>query len=122
VIASGETPDAILTIIEESEREGKFYPTVGTYFPPQEHRIRDRKWWILNGLASFGEIYIDAGAFKAIKDKNSLFAPGIVKVCDLLSDRVPRCLEHSIHSKLLLSVLLRYAKELQKTSWSILNV
>lgn len=83
MIASGETPHNILQIIEESEKcdqSKPFHPSVGTYFAPLSKPLANRKWWILNGLASFGEVYIDAGALVALKHKNSLFASGIVRV------------------------------------------
>lgn len=73
----------MLQIVEEAAAHfgpGPFIPSVGTIFSPKPNPITDRKWWILNGLASYGEVYIDAGAVVALKHKNSLFASGIVKV------------------------------------------
>jgi len=58
-----------------------FEPTIGTHFLPKPNPMVDRKWWILHGLATYGTITIDSGAFDAIvNEKSSLFAAGITKV------------------------------------------
>ncbi|KAI8924321.1 Aspartate/glutamate/uridylate kinase [Entophlyctis helioformis] len=90
VISIGSKPNLILDIIGEiqAHRDAAaenpalpFEPTIGTHFLPQTDRMVDRKWWIRHGLAPAGDIYIDAGAVRAIaKQKSSLFAAGITGI------------------------------------------
>lgn len=51
-----------------------------TRFLPIAHPIRDRHFWILNGLAPHGTIFIDHGAWHALSDKAGLLPVGIVDV------------------------------------------
>ncbi|NLI30673.1 MAG: glutamate 5-kinase [Nitrospiraceae bacterium] len=53
----------------------------GTTFLPQEHRISSRKGWIAYAVKSAGEMLLDDGAVKALKNGGkSLLPSGIVRV------------------------------------------
>ncbi|KAJ3389393.1 hypothetical protein HDU92_001079 [Lobulomyces angularis] len=86
VILISTAPEQIGIFINEFTEHNKtnstenFIPSVGTLFAPKSNPLQDRKWWILNGLASYGKIFLDAGAVSALKNKNSLFATGVIKV------------------------------------------
>ena len=54
---------------------------VGTHFLPSSSPLKAHKKWIAHGLAPEGEVVIDAGATRAILEKKSLFAPGVVGIC-----------------------------------------
>jgi glutamate 5-kinase len=49
-----------------------------TVFLPSTSPIRDRTFWILHGLAPKGTIFIDEGAYHALRNKSSLLPVGIV--------------------------------------------
>ncbi|KUI65594.1 Glutamate 5-kinase [Cytospora mali] len=49
-----------------------------TRFLPSQHPIRDRSFWILHGLKPHGDIYIDAGCYKALLNKAGLLPVGVV--------------------------------------------
>ncbi|ROW12673.1 hypothetical protein VMCG_00579 [Cytospora schulzeri] len=49
-----------------------------TRFLPSPHPIRDRSFWILHGLKPHGDIYIDAGCYKALLNKAGLLPVGVV--------------------------------------------
>jgi len=51
-----------------------------TRFTPSAQPIRDRRFWLLHGLAAHGTIYIDAGAQKALEEKAGLLPVGVVDV------------------------------------------
>lgn len=51
-----------------------------TRFTPSAQPIRDRRFWLLHGLAAHGTIYIDAGAQKALSEKAGLLPVGVVDV------------------------------------------
>lgn len=51
-----------------------------TRFPPMEHPMQSRSFWILYGLTPHGTIYIDQGACGALQKKASLLPAGIVGV------------------------------------------
>ncbi len=51
-----------------------------TRFTPSKHPIRDRRFWLLHGLAAHGTIYIDSGAERALTSKAGLLPVGIVDV------------------------------------------
>ncbi|KAJ3129547.1 Integrator complex subunit 11 [Nowakowskiella sp. JEL0407] len=105
IISNGKYPERIIQILNESKHHKsqletynasialaksqgkevvndppKFEPTIGTTFLAKPNPMIDRKWWILHGLASYGKIYIDEGAVKAVSRHSSLFAAGIVRV------------------------------------------
>jgi glutamate 5-kinase len=100
VISIGSAPQLIPMIIDEIEQMetaqaagSLFEPTIGTHFLAKLNPQQDRYWWILNGLAPAGILYLDAGAVNAIsrKDKGSLFAAGIKRVEGLFSAQ--QCVE-----------------------------
>lgn len=51
-----------------------------TRFIPSVQPIRDRYFWLLNGLVPHGTIFIDAGAHRALSQKAGLLPAGIVDV------------------------------------------
>lgn len=51
-----------------------------TRFTPNKYPIRDRRFWLLHGLAAHGTVYIDAGAEKALTSKAGLLPVGVVDV------------------------------------------
>jgi glutamate 5-kinase len=53
-------------------------PPLHTRFIPSGHRLRDRRFWVLHGLAPRGTIYIDAGAHKALVSKAGLLPVGVI--------------------------------------------
>jgi len=72
VIIMGNDPENITRVLNKED--------LGTIFKAQQKTIADRKWWIRHGLHSFGKIYLDTGAFNAVRKNNSLFAVWITKV------------------------------------------
>jgi glutamate 5-kinase len=73
VIATGQMPEVIGRLAEGDR--------IGTRFPALATPLESRKRWILAGPPPHGEIHIDAGAVKAVKDKGSSLLPkGIVRV------------------------------------------
>jgi glutamate 5-kinase len=77
VISIGSDPKRILGIIDSFEKEKIVQQ--GTIFVGKEKPTTDRKWW-MHGLATYGELEIDNGAAAAIKNNQSLFAAGIVRI------------------------------------------
>ena len=55
-------------------------PPLHTRFLPDPHPIRDRRFWLLHGLAAHGTIFIDEGAHRALVSKAGLLPVGIVNV------------------------------------------
>ena len=55
-------------------------PPLHTRFLPDPHPIRDRRFWLLHGLAPHGTIYIDEGAHRALLGKAGLLPVGVVDV------------------------------------------
>ncbi|MCJ1249944.1 hypothetical protein MMC30_007170 [Trapelia coarctata] len=55
-------------------------PPRHTRFLPDPHPIRDRRFWLLHGLAPYGTIYIDEGAHRALMAKAGLLPVGVVDV------------------------------------------
>lgn len=51
-----------------------------TRFTPNPHPIRDRTFWILNGLAPHGTVFIDEGAQSALAGRAGLLPVGVVDV------------------------------------------
>ena len=73
VIAAGKHPEFIGRLLQ-GER-------IGTRFVAQANPLESRKSWILAGPHSHGELYIDAGAEKAVHHKGSSLLPkGIQQV------------------------------------------
>lgn len=69
VISIGSAPGLIpeilreVELLEESIASGAptYEPKIGTHFLGKKNPQQDRYWWILNGLAAAGTLYIDAG-------------------------------------------------------------
>ncbi|MCJ1434926.1 hypothetical protein MMC27_004296 [Xylographa pallens] len=55
-------------------------PPLHTRFLPDPHPIRDRRFWLLHGIAPRGTIYIDEGAYRALVSKANLLPVGVVDV------------------------------------------
>lgn len=55
-------------------------PPKHTRFLPNPHRIRDRSFWLLHGIAPHGTVYIDKGAHRALSAKAGLLPVGIIDV------------------------------------------
>ncbi|MCH8813870.1 MAG: glutamate 5-kinase [Chloroflexi bacterium] len=73
VIAPGNAPG---TLVRAAEGE-----YVGTFFPSAADRMESRKRWILTGLSIKGNIVVDAGAAKVLREDNrSLLAAGVQDV------------------------------------------
>ena len=53
-------------------------PPLHTRFLPDPQPIRDRRFWLLHGLAAHGTIFIDEGARRALVSKAGLLPVGIV--------------------------------------------
>jgi glutamate 5-kinase len=51
----------------------------GTWFHPQEEQSA-RKTWLGGLLSSSGQVYLDAGAIKALRNGNSLLPVGVVRI------------------------------------------
>ena len=72
VIASGGEPGNIGKIIN--------YEMIGTLFVRKDKKIKSKKYWLAYGTNKNGNIFIDNGAEKALKNGNSLLPVGIKKV------------------------------------------
>ncbi len=72
-ICSTEHLDHIKQMLEGST-------SVGTQFTPKSRAITGHKKWIAQGLRPQGTLVIDEGAQRAVFEKRSLFAAGIVNV------------------------------------------
>ena len=73
MIASGTEP-GVLTRVVSGER-------VGTLFGATGNKMESRKRWMLSGLSTRGEIVVDEGAVRALRDQNrSLLPAGVVGV------------------------------------------
>jgi glutamate 5-kinase len=70
-VASGNEPD-VLTRIASGEH-------VGTLFPAQRSSIESRKRWMLSGLSTRGAIIVDAGAGRALTERNKSLLPAGVQ-------------------------------------------
>ena len=95
VITRSSTPGNIPSVLKHSQSTGTATSTgvdstsddksndhvpMHTRFLPDPHPIRDRYFWLLHGLAPYGKIYIDSGAYEALLNKAGLLPAGIVEV------------------------------------------
>lgn len=72
-IAAGQEPDVLVRL---AGGEG-----VGTYFPAAADRMESRKRWMLAGLSVKGNIVVDDGASKVLRErKTSLLPAGVQEV------------------------------------------
>jgi len=53
---------------------------IGSIFVALENVMEDHRWWIMNGLHSFGKIFLDDEACDAVLHDNPLSPEGILKV------------------------------------------
>lgn len=73
VIAAGKEPDALVRVAQ-GER-------LGTFFPAAADRMESRKRWILTGLSVKGNIVVDEGAARVLREeKRSLLPAGVQEV------------------------------------------
>ncbi|BAU13377.1 gamma-glutamyl kinase [Leptolyngbya sp. NIES-3755] len=73
VITQGRSPHNLLKILSGE--------MIGTQFEPQPRPFNARQRWIAHGLVPVGQLYLDEGAVKAIRNSGrSLLAAGIVQV------------------------------------------
>lgn len=73
VIASGREPDTLVRAAEGARP--------GTFFPATADRMESRKRWMLTGLSVKGNIVVDDGAAKVLReDRKSLLPAGIQDV------------------------------------------
>lgn len=68
------------TTSSEPELSSTSKTPLHTRFIPSVQPIRDRYFWLLNGLIPHGTIFIDAGAYLALSQKAGLLPVGIVDV------------------------------------------
>lgn len=71
VIFSGRTSDGILKAVKGQ---------TGTICQPQKINISARNKWLASGSLVRGQLQVDAGAAKALQQRHSLLAVGMVKV------------------------------------------
>ncbi|MGB2552310.1 glutamate 5-kinase [Campylobacter sp. MOP51] len=72
IIASGEDPANIVRAVNGED--------VGTLFLRQDKKINSRKYWLAYGTSQKGNLIIDDGALKALKNGKSLLAVGVCAV------------------------------------------
>ena len=71
VVCLSQEPHLLLRIIEGEP--------FGTVFRARTVPMGDRKWWV-QSVRVAGSLWIDDGAAKAVRDRKSLFAVGVVRV------------------------------------------
>ena len=71
VIAGGGDHDALLDVVAGKER--------GTLFPPSASKMESRTRWLLSGLSTRGEIWVDSGAAAALRSQHSSLLPAGVQ-------------------------------------------
>ena len=71
VMCHGRATDAVLRAAQGE--------AVGTLFQPATEKLEARKRWMLSGISQRGEIIVDAGAARALQDRNSSLLPAGVK-------------------------------------------
>lgn len=59
---------------------GPLIPPLHTRFLPSVTPIQSRSFWVLHGLTPHGNLYIDQGAFSALRNKASLLPAGVIAV------------------------------------------
>jgi len=73
VIVDGKEPDVLLQVAEGANP--------GTYFPATADRMESRRRWMLAGLSVKGDIVVDGGAARALRErKTSLLPAGVSEV------------------------------------------
>lgn len=73
VMCNGHAKDAVLKAARGE--------AIGTLFSPGAEKLEARKRWMLSGISQRGEVFVDAGAAIALREKNrSLLPAGITGV------------------------------------------
>ena len=73
VMCDGRAQDVVLKAVRGEP--------VGTLFNPGAEKLEARKRWMLSGISQRGEVFVDAGAVSALREKNrSLLPAGITRV------------------------------------------
>ena len=73
VIVDGKEPEVLVRVAEGAE--------IGTYFPATADRMESRRRWMLAGLSVKGDIVVDEGAARALRErKTSLLPAGVSDV------------------------------------------
>ena len=73
VMCNGKAPEAVLKAVRGE--------AIGTLFSPGAEKLEARKRWMLSGISQRGEVFVDAGAAKALQEKNrSLLPAGVTGV------------------------------------------
>ncbi len=73
VMCNGHAQDAVLKAVRGE--------AIGTLFSPGAEKLEARKRWMLSGISQRGEVFVDAGAALALREKNrSLLPAGITGV------------------------------------------
>jgi len=71
VIADGREPDVLLRLAGGE--------LLGTWFPAAADPLESRKRWMLSGLAARGQVVIDTGAVRALKEQGKSLLPAGVR-------------------------------------------
>lgn len=71
VICGGDVPDALLRVANGEK--------IGTTFHPQATGLESRKRWLASGLASKGDLSVDAGAVAALTERGKSLLPAGVR-------------------------------------------
>jgi len=74
VIASGSRENVLRDILSGEN--------IGTVFPARESHLRVRKSWLAFGKRLAGEIVVDAGCSRAMREQGASILPAGVKACD----------------------------------------
>jgi glutamate 5-kinase len=70
-IAGGREPDVLVRLASGEQ--------VGTYFPATGDRMESRRRWMLAGLSVKGNVVVDEGAAKALREKKTSLLPAGVR-------------------------------------------
>ena len=70
-ICNGRSPDVVVRLARDE--------AVGTLFTPTAGKVESRKRWMLSGLSAKGEITVDQGAVRALREQNRSLLPAGVK-------------------------------------------
>lgn len=78
IITKGSTHNAILNVCSDNYN--------GTYFAPSSDRLESKKRYLTSGLTVCGQLIVDSGAAKALKEKGSSLLPkGIIAISGIFA-------------------------------------